>query len=86
MNSKSDATYEKAGVDVDRAGDALKRITQRLGETWPTGGGIGSVALPFGYFANVIDLGGIGCAITADAAAQALSLPDTLQAAPLPFV
>ena len=66
MSSESDATYEKAGVDVDRAGDALKRITERLGHTWPKGGGFGSVALPFGYFANVIDFGGVGCAITAD--------------------
>ena len=66
MSNDSDATYQKAGVDVDRAGDALKRITERLGQTWPQGGGFGSVALPWGYFANVIDLGGIGCAITAD--------------------
>jgi len=66
MSSDSDATYQKAGVDVDRAGDALKRITERLGHTWPQGEGFGSVALPWGYFANVIDLGGTGCAITAD--------------------
>ena len=66
MSSNSDATYQKAGVDVDRAGNALKRITARLGQTWPQGGGFGSVALPWGYFANVIDFGGTGCAITTD--------------------
>ena len=66
MSNDSDATYAHAGVDVDRAHHALKRITDRLGQTWPQGSGFGSVALPWGYFANVIDLGGIGCAMTAD--------------------
>ncbi len=66
MSSDSDATYESAGINVDRAGRALNRITERLGQTWPTGGGFGSVVLPWGYFANIVDLGGTGLAITTD--------------------
>ena len=60
-------TYLEAGVDTDREEAALKRLVSRIRPTWPTHGGIGTVRLPIGYFANVIDLGGgIGLAISAD--------------------
>ncbi len=59
-------TYRTAGVDTEREESALARLTQLVQHTWPTGGGLGSVKLPLGYFANVIDLGHIGLAITTD--------------------
>lgn len=60
-------TYQTAGVDTDRGNIGLKRIVERVRQTWPQGGGIGSVKLPIGYFANVIDMGaGVGLAISAD--------------------
>jgi phosphoribosylformylglycinamidine cyclo-ligase len=60
-------TYLEAGVDTDREETALKRLVSRIRPTWPTHRGIGTVRLPIGYFANVIDLGGgIGLAISAD--------------------
>ncbi|MEE8305378.1 MAG: phosphoribosylformylglycinamidine cyclo-ligase [Candidatus Tectomicrobia bacterium] len=66
MTSKDPATYQAAGVDTDQADIALKRLLQQVRQTWPAGGGIGSVKLDMGYFANVIDLGGIGLAIATD--------------------
>src|SRR4029077_1696428 len=38
----------------------------RIKETWPASGGVGTVKLDIGYFANVIDIGGIGLAISTD--------------------
>ena len=43
----------------------MQLLIERVQRTWPTSG-IGAVQLPIGYFANVIDLGGVGLAITAD--------------------
>ena len=60
-------TYQNAGVDTDRGSIGLSRIVNRILQTWPEGDGIGSVKLPIGYFANVINMGdGIGMAISAD--------------------
>jgi phosphoribosylformylglycinamidine cyclo-ligase len=60
-------TYLASGVDTDQEETALKRLVSRIRPTWPTHHGIGTVQLPIGYFANVIDLGGgIGLAISAD--------------------
>ena len=57
--------YQAAGVNTDQENEALKRLVKHLRPTWPTQG-TGRVALDIGYFANVLDLGGIGLAITAD--------------------
>jgi phosphoribosylformylglycinamidine cyclo-ligase len=60
-------TYQSAGVDTDRGSIGLSRIINRIRQTWPAGEGVGSVKLPIGYFANVIDMGGgIGLAVSAD--------------------
>ena len=58
--------YRDAGVDTDEADAGLKKLTRRIADTWPPGGGFGSVKLDIGYFANVIDVGGQGIAITTD--------------------
>jgi phosphoribosylformylglycinamidine cyclo-ligase len=58
--------YRDAGVDTDEAEAGLKKLTRRIAETWPPGNGFGSVKLDIGYFANVIDVGGQGIAITTD--------------------
>jgi phosphoribosylformylglycinamidine cyclo-ligase len=57
--------YQAAGVDTDREDGALQSLIRRIRPTWPTTG-IGRVLLDIGYFANVIDLGGHGLAITTD--------------------
>ncbi|HEY1299411.1 MAG TPA: phosphoribosylformylglycinamidine cyclo-ligase, partial [Stellaceae bacterium] len=45
----------------------LDRIVASLKATWPAPGGVGTVALDIGYFANVVDIGGgMGLAISTD--------------------
>ena len=58
--------YRDAGVDTDEADAGLKKLTERITATWPPAGAKGAVKLEIGYFANVIDIGGIGIAITTD--------------------
>ena len=58
--------YKTAGVDTDETQSGLHQIVERIKGTWPAAGGFGQVKLDIGYFANVIDLGGIGLAISTD--------------------
>jgi phosphoribosylformylglycinamidine cyclo-ligase len=58
--------YRDAGVDTDEADAGLKQLTARITDTWPPSGSFGSVKLDIGYFANVVDVGGQGIAITTD--------------------
>jgi phosphoribosylformylglycinamidine cyclo-ligase len=58
--------YRDAGVDTDEAEAGLKRLSSRIARTWPADGSFGAVKLGIGYFANVIDIGGQGIAITTD--------------------
>ena len=63
------AAYKEAGVDIAEADAGLRHIVRRLAATWPPGGpggGLGAVQLPIGYFANVIDIGGVGLALCTD--------------------
>lgn len=83
---ESRALYAKVGVDTQREETGLNRLVQQLQETLTTrSAGVGRVTLPFGFFANVIDIGaGIGVAITTDGVgtkllvAQSLSKYDTI--------
>ncbi|MGD9613976.1 MAG: phosphoribosylformylglycinamidine cyclo-ligase [Alphaproteobacteria bacterium] len=63
-NPQADA-YKSAGVDIPEADAGLRNIVRRITATWPKTG-IGAVRLPIGYFANVIDIGGIGLGICTD--------------------
>ena len=63
---QSMSTYKLAGVDEEGVGAGLQRFTGRLRSTWPTADEPNRVLLPFGYFANVIDIGGTGIAICTD--------------------
>jgi phosphoribosylformylglycinamidine cyclo-ligase len=65
MKSK-DHRYKTAGVDTAAAQSGLERIVASIKQTWPAAGTIGAVKLDIGYFANVIDIGGIGLAICTD--------------------
>lgn len=58
--------YRDAGVDTDAADDGVARLTRRIAGTWPRAGAPGAVKLPIGYFANVVDVGGQGVAISTD--------------------
>ncbi len=59
-------TYEDTGINTEAADRGLDGLVQHIKQTWPTGEGIGKVQLDIGYFANVIDMGGTGLAITTD--------------------
>jgi phosphoribosylformylglycinamidine cyclo-ligase len=58
--------YTEAGVDSDEADAGLRSLTKRIVETWPGPHDNGAVKLDIGYFANVIDIGGQGIAISTD--------------------
>ena len=60
------ASYKEAGVDISEADSGLRNIIGRITATWPPAGVFGAVQLPIGYFANVVDIGGIGLALTTD--------------------
>jgi phosphoribosylformylglycinamidine cyclo-ligase len=61
-----DTLYKTAGVDIDATESGLHRIIERIKGTWPVSSGVGAVKLDIGYFANVIDLGTVGLAISTD--------------------
>jgi phosphoribosylformylglycinamidine cyclo-ligase len=61
-----DQRYKTAGVDIAAAQSGLQKIIASIKQTWPASGGVGAVKLDIGYFANVIDIGGIGLAICTD--------------------
>ena len=59
------AGYKEAGIDIAEADAGLRNIVARIAATWPKSG-LGAVQLPIGYFANVIDIGGVGLALCTD--------------------
>jgi phosphoribosylformylglycinamidine cyclo-ligase len=61
-----DNLYKTAGVDISAAQSGLDKIIEHIKGTWPASHGFGAVKLDIGYFANVIDIGGIGLAICTD--------------------
>jgi phosphoribosylformylglycinamidine cyclo-ligase len=78
------AAYRGAGVDTDEAARGLGRLVERITRSWPRQGDFGAVQLPIGYFANVIDIGGMGLALCTDGVgskaviAQAIDHYDTI--------
>jgi phosphoribosylformylglycinamidine cyclo-ligase len=61
-----DHLYKTAGVDMAAAQSGLEKIIASIKQTWPTPGSLGTVKLDIGYFANVVDIGGIGLAMSTD--------------------
>src|SRR5215475_4542394 len=57
--------YKETGVDTAEADEGLKNLVRRLEETWPRQG-LGRVLLRTGYFANVIEMDGVGIALCTD--------------------
>jgi phosphoribosylformylglycinamidine cyclo-ligase len=58
--------YKTAGVDTDATQSGLHKIIESIKQTWPAPDSLGAVKLDIGYFANVIDIGGVGLAICTD--------------------
>jgi phosphoribosylformylglycinamidine cyclo-ligase len=61
-----DHLYKTAGVDTAAAQSGLQKIIASIKQTWPAPDALGAVKLDIGYFANVIDIGGIGLAVCTD--------------------
>lgn len=70
--------HKEAGVDIAEADAGLNNIVSRIVGTWPKSG-FGAVQLPIGYFANVIDIGGIGLAITTDGVGSKAMIADMMK-------
>jgi len=64
MDARHDV-YKATGVDTAEADAGLDRIIARVQATWPAHG-LGRVVLPIGYFANVIEMDGVGLALCTD--------------------
>ncbi len=57
--------YKATGVDIEEADSGLSRIVARVQKTWPKHG-MGRVVLPIGYYANIIEMDGVGVALCTD--------------------
>ena len=70
-------TYQQAGVDTAEADAGLDHIIARVQRTWPAAG-LGRVVLPIGYFANVIEMDGIGLALCTDGVGSKTVIADMM--------
>ncbi|MBV9555008.1 MAG: phosphoribosylformylglycinamidine cyclo-ligase, partial [Alphaproteobacteria bacterium] len=70
--------HKAAGVDIAEADAGLNNIVARIVGTWPRSG-FGAVQLPIGFFANVIDIGGTGLAITTDGVGSKAMIADMMR-------
>jgi phosphoribosylformylglycinamidine cyclo-ligase len=70
--------HKAAGVDIAEADAGLNNIVSRIVGTWPKPGEFGAVQLPIGYFANIVDLGGIGLAVTTDGVGSKAMIADMM--------
>jgi phosphoribosylformylglycinamidine cyclo-ligase len=71
-------SYKAAGVDIAEADAGLRHIVDRITAGWPKSG-FGAVQLPIGYFANVVDIGGIGLALCTDGVGSKAIVAQMLQ-------
>jgi phosphoribosylformylglycinamidine cyclo-ligase len=69
--------YKQSGVDTAEADSGLSHIIARVQRTWPPAG-FGRVVLPIGYFANVIEMDGIGLALCTDGVGSKTMIADLM--------
>ena len=70
--------YKQTGVDTAEADAGLEHIIARVQKTWPKSG-LGRGVLDIGYFANVIDLGGVGVALCTDGVGSKTIIADMMR-------
>jgi len=70
--------YRESGVDTAEADAGLHNIIERVQRTWPKQG-MGRVVLPIGYFANVIEVGGVGIAMCTDGVGSKTIIADMMR-------
>jgi phosphoribosylformylglycinamidine cyclo-ligase len=71
-------SYRQAGVDTAEADSGLNQIIARVRQTWPAIG-MGRVLLPIGYFANVIEMDGVGIALCTDGVGSKTIIADMMR-------
>ncbi len=76
MDERKEA-YRDSGVDTAEADAGLNNIIARVQRTWPRSG-TGRVALPIGYFANVIEMDGVGIALCTDGVGSKTIIADMM--------
>src|SRR5262245_48494299 len=69
--------YKETGVDTAEADAGLSHIVRRVKGTWPRQG-MGRVLLPIGYFANVIEMDGVGIALCTDGVGSKTIIADRM--------
>jgi phosphoribosylformylglycinamidine cyclo-ligase len=77
MATRRDA-YKEAGIDTAEADTGLHRLVRRIEATWPRQG-LGRVLLPTGYFANVVEMDGIGLALCTDGVGSKTIIADCMR-------
>ena len=70
--------YKQSGVDTAEADAGLSHIIARVQRTWPQTG-LGRVVLPIGYFANVIEMDGVGIALCTDGVGSKTIIADMMK-------
>ncbi len=70
--------YKDAGVDTTEADTGLSHLVRRVQSTWPAQG-LGRVVLPIGYFANVIEINGVGLALCTDGVGSKTIIADRMR-------
>lgn len=70
--------YKQAGVDTVEADAGLNQIVARVKSTWPKTGP-GRVILPIGYFANVVEMDGVGIALCTDGVGSKTIIADMMK-------
>jgi phosphoribosylformylglycinamidine cyclo-ligase len=70
--------YKESGVDTPEADAGLSRLVRCIQETWPQEGP-GRVLLPIGYFANVIEMDGVGLALCTDGVGSKTIIADRMR-------
>ena len=59
--------YDSAGVHADAVEAGLAGLVRHVRTTWPAGdAGLGAIKVGLGYFASVVDFGGMGVAVCTD--------------------
>lgn len=71
--------YKEAGVDTSEADAGLAGLIHHVKTTWPEAAGFRKVQIPIGYFANIVDFGGIGVALCTDGVGSKSIIADMLR-------
>jgi phosphoribosylformylglycinamidine cyclo-ligase len=70
--------YKQSGVDTAEADAGLNHLVERVKGTWPPRG-MGRVQLPIGYFANVVEIDGVGIALCTDGVGSKTIIADRMR-------